>query len=301
MPQDRPATVATHSPHRSGGSVRLPRLFRALRLVHPFPSALNAVAAVALATVAVDGVPGWSLALRLALTMLAAQCTIGIVNDVVDRGLDAATKPWKPIPAGLMSVPVARALGGAVMVAALALGATLGPAAWALSTAGMAVGLAYDLRLKRTAWSWLTYALALPLVPLWVWTAAGRFTTALLWVVPVGLLLGASLQIANALPDREGDGAHGVRGAAQRLGRRGGLVAAWGGYLAAVLLALALGLLLGHQRMLLVGGAGAALLLLAGAVGAWLLRPGPTALQLGWTLLAPGAGVLAVSWLAALR
>ncbi|MFN8556009.1 MAG: UbiA family prenyltransferase [Dehalococcoidia bacterium] len=165
----------------------------------------------------------------------------------------------------------------------------------------MAVGLAYDLWLKRSAWSSLAYAVALPLVPVWVWTALGRFTPALLWVWPIGLLLGGALHLANALPDLDADAAHGVRGAVQRLGRRRALAAAWGGYGGAVLLALALGLALGHARGPLLAGTGAAGALLAAAVTAYAVRPGAGALQAGWTLLAPGAGALAVGWLAGLR
>jgi|SRR5581483_8768332 len=303
-----PARRTPSSPDRRGGA-GAPGLharsfrdgLRAVRLVHPFPTVLNALAAVALAAVALRGRPDAPLALRLMGTMLAVQSAVGVVNDCVDRDLDAATKPWKPIPAGLVSPRLAWVLGVLAAAVGIALGATLGGAACALSTAGMAVGLAYDLRLKRTAWSGLTYAVALPLVPIWVWTAAGRYRPALLWVIPIGLVLGASLQLVNTLPDLEGDGSHGVRGTAHRLGRRRALAAAWGGYLAAVLLAVTLGLALGHRQPLLFGGAVLALALLAVAISAWLLRRDTVALQFGWSVLAPGAGVLAVSWLAALR
>lgn len=276
------------------------RALHALRLLHPFPTLLNAVAVVLLALVAADGRPALGATLRLAATMLAVQSAIGIVNDCVDRELDAATKPWKPIPAGVVGRRAAWGLGAAAIALALLLGATLGPAAWLLSTAGLGAGLAYDLRLKRTPLSGLTYAVALPLVPLWVWTALGRFTPALLWVWPVGALLGGALHLANALPDLEADAASGVHGLAQRLGRRRALTGAWGGYLLAVLLAAGLGLLLGHERWLLLLGAAAALALLGAAVTAFAHRPGPVGLRLGWSLLAPGAALLAVTWLAAL-
>jgi 4-hydroxybenzoate polyprenyltransferase len=276
-------------------------LLRALRLIHPFPTALNAVAVVFLALVAERGSPGAWLLARLAVTMFFAQAAIGAVNDYVDRHLDAATKPWKPIAAGVVSPGKALRVGVVAAGASLAVGATLGPAALALSAAGMATGLVYDLRLKRTAYSGMTYAVALPLVPLWVWTALDRFSPVLLWVWPIGLLLGGALQIANALPDLEGDASQGVRGAAQRLGRRGALVTAWGGYLLAVVLALILGLGLGHDLRLLLPGVAAALALLAITVVAYAVRPGVAALQLGWSVLAPGAGVLAVSWLAGLQ
>lgn len=282
--------------HRDG----VPRAVRAVRLIHPFPTLLNAMASVALASVAVDGWPGTSIVARLAFTMLAAQSAIGIVNDCVDRGLDATAKPWKPIPSGAVSLKQARRLGVATAVIALVAGATLGPAAWALSTAGMGVGLAYDLRLKRSSFSGLTYAVALPLLPLWVWTAVDRFTPAMLWVWPIGLLLGGALHVANALPDLDEDAAGGVQGTAQRLGRRGALAAAWGGYLTAVMLALFLGLALGYEARLLGLGVGVALGLLAVAICAYARQPGPRALQLGWSLLAPGAGALAIGWLAAM-
>ncbi len=290
----------THEQHRAGASLALLPVIAAVRLLHPFPTVLNAAAAVALAAVAVRGWPGMGVALRLAGTMLAAQSAIGIVNDIIDRELDAAAKPWKPVPRGAVSLPVARALAVLAMTLATALGATFGPAALAFSTAGMGVGLAYDLWLKRTSLSSMTYAVALPLVPLWVWTATGRFNPALLWVWPVGVLLGGALQLANALPDLESDAAGGVRGTAQWLGRRGAIAACWGGFLAAILLALGLGLALGHDRRLLLPGLTAATVLLAIAVALYLRRPGPAALHTGWTLLAPATGLVAVIWLAAL-
>ncbi|MER3421242.1 MAG: ubiquinone biosynthesis protein UbiA, partial [Chloroflexota bacterium] len=77
---------------------------------------------------------------------------------------------------------------------------------------GLGAGLAYDLWLKRTPYSALAYAVALPLVPLWVWTALERFTPALLWAWPVGALLGGALHLANAVPDLEADATAGVHG-----------------------------------------------------------------------------------------
>lgn len=295
---NRPAPIRG-APSR-GSVPRRPSAWRALRIIHPFPTALNSAAVVALAMVASHGLPSIGTLLRLASTMFAIQSAIGAVNDLMDRPLDAEAKPWKPIPSGAITPAAARWVAVAAVAVASGLGATFGPAAWALSTAGLAVGLAYDLWLKRSALSGLTYAVALPLVPLWVWTALGRFAPRLLWVAPIGLLLGFALQLVNALPDMEEDAAHGVRGTAQRLGRRGALAAAWGGYLAAVLLALIAGLALGSNPWVLLVGITGALALLAAAVLAHVLRPGSASLQLGWSLLAPGAGLLAVAWLAAL-
>src|SRR2546423_12703191 len=79
------------------------RLLRGARVIHPFPTLLNVAATGGLAFVAARGVPDGSLLARMLLLMFCAQSAIGIVNDLCDRDLDAATKLWKPIAAGLVS------------------------------------------------------------------------------------------------------------------------------------------------------------------------------------------------------
>src|SRR2546423_1410638 len=81
------------------------RLLGAFRLLHPFPTLMNALATTLFASLAAGGWPGWGVGLRLAGTMLAAQSAIGIANDYADRALDRATKPHKPLAAGLGSPP----------------------------------------------------------------------------------------------------------------------------------------------------------------------------------------------------
>jgi hypothetical protein len=165
---------------------------------------------------------------------------------------------------------------------------------------GLAAGVAYDLWLKRTPFSAVTYAIALPLVPLWVWTALGQGNPALLAVLPVGILLGFGLQLANALPDAAGDAAGGVRGTLQWLGATRGRIVAWLSFGTALVLAAALAPVFHLRPMpLLVCWLGAGGLLIV-AVAMYLRRPTPRALQLGWTLLALGAGLLAAGWLASL-
>src|SRR5436309_8215858 len=78
---------------------------RAVRVLHPFPSVLNSALVLALALIA-GGPP--TAAVLLALGMLGIQFCIGVVNDLADERLDAATKPWKPIPSGLVTRRSAR-------------------------------------------------------------------------------------------------------------------------------------------------------------------------------------------------
>jgi 4-hydroxybenzoate polyprenyltransferase len=74
-------------------------ILRIARLVHPFPSFVNAGLVLGLSLLA--GAP-LSLTLVLALGMLGIQFCIGVVNDLEDASLDARSKPWKPIPSGLV-------------------------------------------------------------------------------------------------------------------------------------------------------------------------------------------------------
>jgi len=237
---------------------------------------------------------------RLALTMLCIQFAIGVLNDWADRHLDAASKPWKPLVAGLVSPRVALATALALIAAAMLLATYGGFRAWLLAMGGLGIGVAYDLGLKRTPLSALTYAVALPLLPLWVWTALDRGSTALVIVLPLGMLLGFGLQLVNALPDAGADAAGGLRGTVQWLGPERARRAAWGTLAGAGLLALGLARPAGlHLVPFLPCWLGAAVLYGA-ALAAYRRQPGERALRLGWNLLAPAVAVLAAGWLASL-
>ena len=98
--------------------------------------------------------------------MLGLQFAIGSANDLADVEDDRAVKPYKPIPAGLVS----RRAASAVCVSGAALGfmsaATVGPGAVILGAVGLADGLLYDLRLKRTPLAWTAFAAGVGLLPL---------------------------------------------------------------------------------------------------------------------------------------
>ncbi|MGH2588378.1 MAG: UbiA family prenyltransferase, partial [Dehalococcoidia bacterium] len=238
--------------------------------------------------------------ITLMATMLAIQATIGVLNDWADRALDAREKPWKPVPAGLVSPRAALATAVTFATLAVFLAALAGPVPWMLAMAGLACGIAYDLGLKRTPFSALTYAVALPLVPLWVWTALGQATPALVAVLPAGVLLGVALQLANALPDAAGDEAAGVRGTLQWLGPARGRRVAWLAFAGALALALLLAPIVGLRSLPFTACWLIAALLLVVAVGLYRRDPSRQSMQRGWTLLAPATGLLAVGWFASL-
>jgi 4-hydroxybenzoate polyprenyltransferase len=276
-----------------------------IRLVHPFPSLLTSSATVAIATLAGADVPA---AIRLGLAMLAMQCSIGALNDLVDAPLDAVEKPRKPIPDGLVTHRLARVV--AVVGAALGVGlsALSGPTTALAAIGCLGLGYAYDVRLSRTALSWLPLSLALPLLPIHAWLGAtGSIPSSLLTLIPVAVLAGAGLSISNGLVDVERDARGGRGAAAVTLGR----ARAWA--LQAGLLGVAAGLALvlapsvlsdtatrvdpGVLGALRLGGTWLGALLIA--LGAVALGAGrPAVRERGWELQAVGVAALGLGWLA---
>lgn len=276
------------------------RLLRAARIVHPFPTLLNVVATAALACIAAGGAPEAGRLAIMLLVMLCAQSCIGVTNDIFDRDLDARTKPWKPLVAGLVSIQAARVLAAALAIATVTLAAVLGPVGCALAALGLGSGLAYDVRLKRTALSAVPYMVGIPVLPLWVWAVAGRWHAALWWLLPMGALIGLALHLANTLPDIEDDASNGVRGLAHRLGARRSMQVAWASFAAAIALSAAVAPLVGYERRVYVPAAAFGATCLAATIVTYAIRRDRLALQSGFAMLGVGSAVLAAGWLAAI-
>jgi 4-hydroxybenzoate polyprenyltransferase len=278
------------------------RAWALFRLIHPFPTLLNVVAVALFAALAARGLPPLSPLARLMAAMFCTHACIGAVNDLVDRDLDAATKPYKPLVWGGVTPTEALLVALALLAALLALYASLGWPALLIGAAGTGIGLAYDLRLKRTIWSGLTWGLALPLQPLIAWVRFGHFTPSFLWILPLGFLMGLALHLANTLPDLEGDTSYGVRGLAHALGHRRALALSWlclaAANAGAVLLHL-VGAVPGNGPILYLA-AFASILLVVSSAALVLWRPTPQTWQWNFGVLAISAVVLAGGWLAAL-
>lgn len=186
-----------------------------VRFVHPFPSLLVAAVTVAVAFLA-DSSPEAASVVALGAGMLCYQFAIGAANDVVDAADDAKWKPWKALPRGLISKRVGTWVVAGLAGAGVAITAALPLGAWLIGMGGLACGLAYDVSLKRTPLSWLPLSIALPLIPLWVFTALGEWDALLWWTLPLGAVLGLALHLANQAPDVPKETT--VRGLAHRLG-----------------------------------------------------------------------------------
>jgi len=266
------------------------------RLVHPFPSTLDAVAA---ATIALIAGAETSVAVRLALGMLGLQFAIGAANDLADAPRDRVSRPDKPIPAGLVNPRQAVTVLLVASSAGLCVAASVGVAALAVGAVGLADGLIYDLRLKGTALSWVPFALGVGLLPMYAWIgAAGALPPAFWGIVPLAFVAGATLALANSLADLERDLLAGASSVATALGRGRALV---GSAVALAFLQLAVA-----TSTAVVGPLPAGLVAeLAGAALGWLgLRLTASlnerARRLGWEVQAVGAVVMGAGWLATL-
>lgn len=206
------------------------RLLGLVLVTHPIPSSMYVVAVGLFswlaATAAHRTIDGHKVVLVLA-GVACAQIAIGSTNDYFDRRLDAVSRPDKPIVRGLILPRHAITLACVASASLILLMAPLGVQALLLGILIEGLGLAYDFGLKGTPASALLYAVYFPLIPLLAWTVFGHWQPFLLWLLPVGALLGVAMNVANSLPDLEEDMAQGVGGLPHLLGRRCSLAVAW--------------------------------------------------------------------------
>ena len=235
----------------------------------------------------------------LGVAMFCLQASIGSLNDLADVGRDRDRKPGKPLPRGQVSLGVARLITGAGLLAGLALSLVGGPATLAVAVVGVAVGYLYDLRLKAGRWSWLAFAIGLPLLPVYAWIGAtGGIPTAFVVLVPLAVIGGAALALANELADDERDRGAGLRTAVGSLGRE----RAWraGALLEAVVAVVATGSLVAVGAPILAIGTadGSIALLMIGLALGRSSRAGTR--ERGWELQAIGLAALGLAWLGGL-
>jgi 4-hydroxybenzoate polyprenyltransferase len=190
-------------------------------LSHPLPVLLHVVAVSVFALLAAWPLFPWGTIALVIGAHAAMQISIAMINDYCDRELDAVSKPDKPLVRGLVTPREALMAGVVMMVVMLLLLLPLNRLALILSLCYLALAQAYNLGLKSTPLSGLLFALAMPLIPAYAFAGLGRVLPILFWLIPVGFLLGVTLNLANSLQDLEEDGAHGARTLAVVLGVKG--------------------------------------------------------------------------------
>ncbi|MGZ9159951.1 MAG: UbiA family prenyltransferase [Candidatus Limnocylindrales bacterium] len=284
--------TSTSSSTSDGPAARLAAL---VRLVHPFPSVLDGLVVASVAILAgADGGP----ALSLGMSMTALQCSIGALNDVHDATADAGRMPPKPIPSGLVRPIAAWLVVVGTAFVGLGLAWVAFPTVVGLALIVLSIGYGYDLLAKGTPWSWLPFALGIPLLPVYGWVGAvGSVPSFFVALVPLAVLSGAALAVANGRADLEQDRRAGERSIVTSLGDR----RAWAVHVGlwAVVVVGALGWLIGDDSPL--AGIIAVVAVGGGLLGVALAGRTGTAhfLERVWEAEAVAAGLAAVTWLAA--
>jgi len=245
-------------------------LVRGLLVASHFPPTVM-VTAFALALSAGIGAGARTTTL-VALAVLAGQLSVGWSNDWLDARRDLAVgRADKPVVTGLVTPAALRTAALAALGACVVLSLATGVVPGLVHVVAVASAWSYNALLKATWWSWAPYALSFGLLAVFVVLAAPGDGRPAPWAVAAAALLGVGAHVANTLPDLEDDAATGVRGLPHRVGRRASSV------LAPVLLGAAAVLVVlappGSPDVVawVLGGAGVALALAAGVVGA--VRP----------------------------
>jgi 4-hydroxybenzoate polyprenyltransferase len=189
-------------------------------LSHPAPVLLHTIGVTIFTLLAAWTLPQptWSTILLVIGAHTAMQISIAMLNDYCDQHADATAKPKKPIPRGLIHPREALLVGLLMIAIMLLLLLPLPRPALLISLAYLALGQGYNLGLKATPFSGIVFALAIPLIPLYAFAGVGRTLPVLFWLVPVGMLLGITLNVANSIPDIEEDAATGTQTLAVALG-----------------------------------------------------------------------------------
>jgi 4-hydroxybenzoate polyprenyltransferase len=190
-------------------------------VTHPLPTALFVTTVAIFSLGAMWPHLLWSTFLLLILGHATMQFSINTMNDYCDRYRDAISQPAKPIVRGLVMPREAFIFSILMGIVMVVLQLRLPPLALIVSFGYLALGQSYNLGLKSSIFSGLILALMFALIPLYIFAGVGRLIPIAFWLVPVAFLMGAALNLANSLPDVEGDKKNGARTLAVVLGLRG--------------------------------------------------------------------------------
>jgi geranylgeranylglycerol-phosphate geranylgeranyltransferase len=277
-----------------------PALLRGLFfIIHPFPALMNALAGAVFYLMVAHAVRPLSVA-SMFFSVLLIHASIGSMNDVCDVVLDTETKPDKPIVRGDISPRGALLVSGLAAIAGALLSLSFNGATLCVALAVLAAGMAYNFWAKGTAWSWVPYGVFIPALPVWAFVAAGAFMPVVLFSFPLGALMSLALNVANTVPDLEGDRQCGLQGIAHRLGLRRSLLVVWSCFGATIILLALTPSVLGNNPATLLPGllAGSALLLVM--ILDRIFSRSAASLRRGWNLSAAIAAILGTAWVASL-
>lgn len=139
-------------------------------------------------------------------------CTASmLINDYVDRSVDAVNKPWKPIPSGRINAEVVLVLSIAFLITSLPLNLLLGISAFLVASFYTITGYSYSF-LRRYWWSHVIVALSTTAPVVYGYVVAGapheKLTFTILFASTM-FTVTLGREIVKAIMDIEGDKEYG--------------------------------------------------------------------------------------------
>ena len=262
---------------------------------HPFPAFCNAFAGAAFFWMAQD----WHFDLNIPVLFAAIyfiHAAIGSMNDYCDVAVDARSGRDKPIVRGDISRSAALVLCIVSAAAGLLLSLWPGASSALMAIVVLAAGAVYNLWAKPTLFSWLPYAVFIPSLPVWGFVAAGRFTPFVLLSYPLGALLSLGLNVANTLPDLEGDRKSALQGLAHQLPPRWSIALCWLSFALTIVLLALTPYVFAAKSGILYPSLAVATVLLAAMIADVTWSRSEASLRRGWYLAALTGVVLGCGW-----
>lgn len=144
-----------------------------------------------------------------------------VINDRLDAAVDAAARPTRPIPSGLVTAATADRMFAGLTVAALLIALSLGLAYAVAAAVVTAVSFGYSYRLKSTVLlgNLVVAGLTATTVVYGAWTVGAPGPLGWLAAGTVGLLM-LSFEVLKCAEDHDTDSRHGIRTISTVFGRR---------------------------------------------------------------------------------
>jgi geranylgeranylglycerol-phosphate geranylgeranyltransferase len=170
-------------------------------------------------------------------------------NDIVDRDLDARIKPFRPLPAGTLSLPAARVTAAACAAVGFLSGAVADPRLAPFALVLLALSWLYSRHLKSTVLlgNLVVAALASSCVP--YGAVIGGVEGKVFAAQSLVLSFSFAVELLKTTMDAQGDAAAGITTVATRYGRRTGALCSAAICAVATAVALALIPLAAHPQL----------------------------------------------------
>jgi len=159
-----------------------------------------------------------------------------VINDIVDRQIDAVNEPDRPIPSGVVKVGAAKIFGAALAIFGISSAAALSPFATIVAVATFLVSLAYNLYGKKLGLPgnmMVAFCIAVPFLFGGIAVSTTMDVNIAVFFL-LAFLASVGREITKGIADVEGDRVKGIRTVAIVNGMRVAAAAAAAFYMGAV-------------------------------------------------------------------